>query len=609
MLPRAALLFVAAFTVASCARVLSSHDLAPNGLTRAEHAFRLQMETGRADSALFLMASGSEKRSKAYSPGDELLRSLYAGLLAHYAGRWEQSAESLDRAVLLAEDRVTKSISRAALSVVTSDGALEYVPGRTERMLIHYYAALDFARQGSLQAAAVEARRLSGLLERYDDESPGDDTGMRSFLRYFAGTIFEAAGQANDASVAYRNARAALSGLPQPDTSARAGTGEVILLVERGFVAHKVEEALVVALDAREARALSGDNDDDDDDGDYDQSDVVTLVASRVLQHAGDVVTPVRRQRTRFISLPEQAPRRARTETCTVRAAASSSAKSVKNSESVEVTEPVKGTGTVRITESAVVAGTVQVTESVQVTNPVQAAETQPAVPQPEPSAPRPDTAAPAAPKDSASGVTTRRPGRVRYEAVKSGAAKKAAAQQQHGAPSCEHRDGGDGNSYLLRMAWPAFEYERTISGSVTAHLDGNSVSVPPLLHANVSNSVTADFDSQRPAILARTILRAAMKLSLTRAAEKSGGKENEETVGRVLGALTNLGGVLTERADTRSWHLLPGSLSIVRLRVPAGAQRVTIQIDDGWNSIHTVAVPVQVKPGRINFASTRVWR
>src|SRR5688500_12528316 len=104
MLRRAALLFAVACTVASCARVLSQHDLAPNGLTRPEHAFRIRLESGRADSALFLMASASDKKSKAYSPGDELLRSLYTGVLAHYAGRWEQSAQALDRAVLLADD-------------------------------------------------------------------------------------------------------------------------------------------------------------------------------------------------------------------------------------------------------------------------------------------------------------------------------------------------------------------------------------------------------------------------------------------------------------------------------------------------------------------------
>ena len=84
----------------------------------------------------------------------------------------------------------------------------------------------------SLEAAAVEARRLSSLLERYDDESPGTNVGMRAFLRYFAGTIFEAARQRNDAAVAYRNARAMLPGLEAPDTSARGDTGEVILLVE-----------------------------------------------------------------------------------------------------------------------------------------------------------------------------------------------------------------------------------------------------------------------------------------------------------------------------------------------------------------------------------------
>jgi hypothetical protein len=276
----------------------------------------------------------------------------------------------------------------------------------------------------------------------------------------------------------------------------------------------------------------------------------------------------------------------------------------------------VKGTGAVQVTETVIVGGNAQVTESVQVTQPghvtepARVADTLAAAPLSESSAALPDSVAAPAPNDSASGTITRT-GRVRYTPSKRRAAGSGATaqQQQDALPACDRRDDDDANPYMLRIAWPALEYDRSLSGSISARADADSVSVQPLLHANVSSAVTADFDSQRAALLARTILRAATKLSLTRTAEKSAGKKNEETVGRVLGALTNLGGVLTERADTRSWHLLPGSLSIVRLRVPAGAQRVTLQVGGGYDSIHSVELPVHVRAGGIGFTSARVWR
>ena len=45
-----------------------------------------------------------------------------------------------------------------------------------------------------------------------------------------------------------------------------------------------------------------------------------------------------------------------------------------------------------------------------------------------------------------------------------------------------------------------------------------------------------------------------------------------------LFGILTNIGTMLTERADTRAWHLLPGSISLVRLRLPAGTHDLTVE-------------------------------
>jgi uncharacterized protein len=196
------------------------------------------------------------------APRDKLLRSLYDGLVAFYAEEYERSGKSLQTADELAEDRYTKSISRGALSMVSSDLVLPYMPGQTERLLVHYYAALSYLRRNDVPGAAVEARRLSQLLEQFDERREPADRTTRAFLRYFAGTVFEAVGDRNDADVAYRNARelagssALPAAVPVPNLS-----GEVVVLLERGFVAQRVEESMYIEIGSAERDSLGGDDD------------------------------------------------------------------------------------------------------------------------------------------------------------------------------------------------------------------------------------------------------------------------------------------------------------------------------------------------------------
>ena len=62
--------------------------------------------------------------------GDDLLRQLQHAVLLRYDGQFEESNQLLQEAALEIEDRHTKSVSRAALSVLTNDRALAYNPPR-----------------------------------------------------------------------------------------------------------------------------------------------------------------------------------------------------------------------------------------------------------------------------------------------------------------------------------------------------------------------------------------------------------------------------------------------------------------------------------------------
>lgn len=280
-----------------CAGLFSSYNVAPNGLHREDDALRRLLVRGQPEQAL-------ERGEAGALPGDELLQALYIGILAHYAGEYARSDSALERAAQLADDRYTRRVSRAALSLISSDRVLPFEPGRTERRLIHYYGALNRLHRGDLEGAAVEARRLAFLLELDRDRTPSaTERPTLAFLRYFTGLVFEAAGERNDAGVAYRNAAALLGGEvdsaalpPLPDT-----LGEVVVLVEEGFVAHRVEQALILSLHPVEVHYLTTGAGEE-------RVTAAASIAARVVAHAladtSDVVYVRSRPRTIRVGPP-----------------------------------------------------------------------------------------------------------------------------------------------------------------------------------------------------------------------------------------------------------------------------------------------------------------
>lgn len=499
---------VLAVTAGGCARVLGAYDTAANGLAVHDDRLRLMLVRGQAAGAL--------ERLARTAPDDEVLRALYRGVIAYHAGEYEESARVLDAAAALADDRMTKSLSRAALSVVANDLVLLYEPGRTERLMIPYYAALARIGMADLEGAAVEARRLSLLLQAYDDQNSYVDPALRATLRYLAGAIFEAAGERNDADVAYRNALALDSTLASPgDLRAPVSdSGTVIVILEQGFVAHRVEQALAVLLLPEEVEAIAH--------GTVEHRIAATaFVASRVLEHAAFAPGPgTGRATTLFVPAPTHSvvPRTRTRTVCTT------------------TTAPV-------------------------------------------------DTAVDAAP----------------------GARPHAVANRP--VRSCvEQEEEIDGLPYLLKVAWPAYRADHRPVRRVLLGVADATVSFGTT--ADVSRGVIAEFEGQRALIAARTIARGTAKLALTKGVERSI-EEKNEVAGMLVGLIGNIGSILLERADTRSWHLLPAGVSVARVRLPAGDHDLTIDAGgdgDTGRGLALRAQPVTVEAGRITILPVRTW-
>jgi hypothetical protein len=508
---RLAALTAVVVTLSGCAGMFAGAQFAPNGLSVGEDRLRHMLATGNARTAF--------ERLGHAAPDDEMLRALYHGVVAYHAGDYAESARVLDIAAAIADERMTKSISRAALSLVSSDNILLYEPGATERLMIPYYAALARLRLGDTGGAAVEARRLSLLLQQFDDRNTRVEPALRATLRYIAGAVFEAQGELNDADVAYRNAVAIDSTLRMPaDPRRTAGdSATVLVILEQGFVAHRVEQALAVMLLPEEVEAIAH--------GDLDEkAAIAAFVAGRVLERVawGDPYGAAPRHGTTFfVGTPDHtiAPKTRRRQVCTTR-------------------------------------------------------------------------------------VTAAEAG----DSTKPGAARPVAAREAREVRECVEREEEiDGLPYLLKVAWPVYRADyrpapaRLVAGGDAAA--GSAFGSAFGSAADLSRGVVADFEGDRLMLIARTVARGTAKLALTKSAERKV-EEKNEVAGALVGLLGNIGSVLLERADTRSWHLLPAGISLARVRLPPGEHALGIEVAG-----RTVAVdPFVVGAGELAIISVRTY-
>ena len=406
------------------------------------------------------LARGDFKAALAWHEDDELLRRLDVGIASYYAAQFGRSAAVLDSAALLADDRVTASLSKDALALVTSDLARPYQPRRTERLFIPYYAMLAYARLEQWEDAAVEARRLSSLLAQYADDRDDRERDLHGTLHELAGAVFERAGEPGDAAVSYRLAKALMPALADAAGRATAPdtlTGEVLVVVERGYVAHRVTQTMELDFDTDERDSLRV-----RDGGWGSHGDRTTQASARAVPTGRPLLTP-----------------------------------------------------------PALLSG------------------------------------------------------------------------RRH------HAD--DDDDYHMTIAFPALRRSaRPFGATLRAGVEGDTVGVRGIV-AQVDDASAVDEGRERGAIIARAAARAAAKYAVVKAVR--------DKKGDVAGSLANFGASLLERADVRSWHLLPSEIALVRLRLPAGRQRVVLRIGEGALARSVDVGTVLVRPGSVQVAPVRLWQ
>lgn len=458
--------------------------------------------TGQADSAAALL-----DRDRGVAPGDELLRQLQLGVVLHHAGRYGESNAAFEWAEREADDRYTRSVSRALGSLLVNDRVLRFVPTRPEMAMIPAYRMLNYLALGQGDEAVVEARKADAYLQHLDD-AKGDPCVGEGMVRWLTGMVHGAAGSPQDALVSLRLAERSFASCEGRDfampadlghdlaNAARAagdfaladsavarygippaapgpGSGELVVVVGDGWVAHRMESALHVAIPEEDVeRWRDGDEDDES------TTELVGRVSARVAASMTE--------RAAWGQTWEDNP----------------------------------------AVQAAVIAG----------------------------------------------------------------------------------------DGYVMRLAWAVPRLEansadhlRLVVGDSAA--DGGPVEAVPALAGDLSAGMVRAMEAQRPAMIARLVARGVAKFAASRKIEEEA-EEESRFLGWLANAITGAASLATERADTRSWSLLPDRVSVARVALPVGEHAVRLEVlsADG-TAVRTIDLGrVTVAPGSTVIRSAFVW-
>lgn len=161
--------------------------------------------------------------------------------------------------------------------------------------------------------------------------------------------------------------------------------------------------------------------------------------------------------------------------------------------------------------------------------------------------------------------------------------------------------------AYILRLAWPAFRLEANSAQDVRIMIGGTESA--PVQMANLSVAMREELARERPEMLTRLVLRGLSKYLISREVEDAVEEKHGDAAGFIVGRLANLAGNQLERADTRSWSLLPDRISVMRLTLPEGSHRVTLEVVEEGGGVRMVDIgPVEVRSGKLTVVRERVW-
>lgn len=165
-------------------------------------SFQAKFEAGQIDEAEKVLAKINEKDLRK----TKVLYKLNQGVVYSMLGDYKTSNTFFEDAYLMTED-YQKNYANEAASFLLNPNMVVYKPEMHEKILIHYYKAINYLKLGQPEEALVECKRINIETEEYNQlHTSAKKMKEDAFAHNLMGIIYQANGDYNNAFIAYRNA-------------------------------------------------------------------------------------------------------------------------------------------------------------------------------------------------------------------------------------------------------------------------------------------------------------------------------------------------------------------------------------------------------------------
>lgn len=148
-----------------------------------------------------------QKDKKQARDKNKILYYLNQGYVNFMLGKYEASNAAFETAEQLTEEQHKNVLTEAAV-LVSNPEIRPYKPEDFEVIMINFYKALNYLELNNMEDALVEVRKINLRLQQLNDKYPDHKNRYQqdAFAQLLMGLIYDAAGDSNNAFIAYRNA-------------------------------------------------------------------------------------------------------------------------------------------------------------------------------------------------------------------------------------------------------------------------------------------------------------------------------------------------------------------------------------------------------------------
>jgi hypothetical protein len=174
------------------------------------------------------------KETNKYLKKDRVLYYLDKGIVLYYQKEYDKSNQYLEDADRAMEELFTKSISKAALSLLLNDNVLDYFGDIYENLYVNIFKSINYLKLDKFDDAYVEVKRVNDKLRILDDKysdfvdqmNKSDSATIKIekkplkfyddvLAHYISYLIFRAEGEYDNSRISYQSLKSAWRAYPE----------------------------------------------------------------------------------------------------------------------------------------------------------------------------------------------------------------------------------------------------------------------------------------------------------------------------------------------------------------------------------------------------------